>query len=946
MSELISFTVLRSPDELSQKEIDKAGIKTHSENLQSERYKGWLTLCERKDYKSLNLEMENFLKSETALKKLNQLPKDIAPIIKYAEYNGFGGFDMKEFAKQIDLRKMPNEFGKEVKEHGCYNQKAPFFTIITNLNDQLLASTQVDVKVKRDFDLQGAIKTLKLIETTYLVGKEKIRLNIDKHFKKPFIINSCIFEIDPCTSFTKKSLPIPIDNPNEDGIEEKECKCKKEENNDCECKCNDECVEQNPCCVKIKPYIAELFVVRDEVCKYEPGDISYIKNIIKGETQERVHRNLEKEINYTETIDETKKFEEKFLEVTDKFSINKTIEDIIKDETKAHAGATHGKKDGPGLFVEGSFDFKRNRDKTNKIVQDKSKDIIERMTSRLEKNTKTTTQLTLHKETEITNTSTLIGKDDDVSRQFFSVKQTRKAQVYSHGMRSMLDFYIPEPSELLKTIVEKEFKHKKPLKPCITINEIGTTKDDWLEYVQCYGFTDLEKPLVTLPIQYRSFTMRKGSSDDLLSIPEGYKATKMEYMGGHANPAGLYKKARITITIGPYSLSRHWNGHTDGPISMNSSGDLKVSVSESQVNDEANLTVRVTLTPDAVDHLPWQLEVHKLLMDKYQTELDEYNRALAEFEKQKENYFNKNPFILSEMMKIQLKHAAISYITCQFFDDNNALKGKVKNCGFPQMDLPETKKEGEFVRFFEQAFEWQFMNYMLYPYFWGRKCSWEDKLKQESENYLFKRFLEAGFARITISVRPGFENMVNCYLQTKQLWCGDEAPVLGVGFLPIHQEIKESKNNYNAERKGHLKWNTSLNKDEILLHDNLDYYTEDLDPVTGNSLGTYSFDSDKAKVDLNREININCVTYRIVSITEDNATNDVVRFTLNRELEVDCCCSGNGKEFDEIYDTRELPWSTGAIFIGAPWKYTVPTALTWLREEGGCLPCYPIKCND
>ncbi|WKD86621.1 hypothetical protein KCTC32516_01997 [Polaribacter huanghezhanensis] len=959
MPELISFTALRSPDELSPKEIDKTGIKTHSENLLSERYRGWLTLCERKEYEALNKEMENFLNSETAIKKFSQMPKDITPIIKYAEYNGFTGFDIKEFTKQIDLRKMPNEFGKEIKEDGCYNEKSPFFNLITNLNDQLLASTQVDVKVRRDFNLPRAIQTLNLLETTYLVGKDKIRLNIDKHFDKPLIIDSCIFEIDPCSRQTKKPLPILIENPNQEK-EEKECRCKeKEENEDCECKCNDECVEQNPCCVKIKPYIAELFVVRDEVCKYELGDISYIKNIVKGETQERVHRNLEKEINYTETIDETKKFEEKFLEVTDKSSISKTIEDIIKDETKVHAGANYasGKKDGPGYFVEGSFDFKRNRDRTNKIVQDKSKDIIERMTSRLEQNVKTTTQLTLHKETEITNTSTLIGTTEDVSRQFYFVNQTRKAQVYSHGMRSMLDFYIPEPSELLKRLVEKQFKHKQPKKPCINIDEIGTTKDDWLDYVQCYGFSELEQPKEqpkgywhNIPTYKKDPNDKHWSETDNIQIPEGYTATKIEMDTPKLTPrfGATHHRLRITFAGGMIQKSegiKNQDDYFDPSDTCSARGSATLTLIGLALN-KFEVSVRVWFEPDSIDNFSWQLEVHKLLMDKYQTELDEYNRALAEFKKQKENYFNKNPFILSEMMKMQLKQAAISYITCQFFDDNDALKGKVKDCGFPQMDLPETKKEGEFVRFFEQAFEWQFMNYMLYPYFWGRKCSWEDKLKEEADNYLFTRFLQAGFARITISVRPGFEEMVNCYLQTKQLWCGEEAPILGIGFLPIHQEIKESKNNYNADRKGHIKWDTSLRKDEIKLFDNLDYYSEDFDPITGNSLGTYSFDPDKAKIDLNREININCVTYRIVSIDEVDATNDVVKFTLDRDLEIDCCCGGNGKEFDEIYDERELPWSTGAIFIGAPWKYTVPTSLTWLREEGGCLPCYPIKCEE
>jgi len=356
--------------------------------------------------------------------------------------------------------------------------------------------------------------------------------------------------------------------------------------------------------------------------------------------------------------------------------------------------------------------------------------------------------------------------------------------------------------------------------------------------------------------------------------------------------------------------------------------------------------IRLWFEPDPVDNLPWQLEVHKLLMEKCENDLANYNKALAEFEKSKENHFNKNPAILSEEMKEQLKHAAISYITCQFFDDSDAMKNKVEPCGFPQMDIPETKKEGEFVRFLEQAFEWKFMNYMLYPYFWARKCSWEDKFKEESENHLFTKFLQSGFARVSISVRPGFEDLISYYLQTRRIWgYGGVPPITGDAYVPIHQEIKESKDNFNADREGYLSWDSALNKDEIKLFDNLDYYTEDLDPITGNGLGTYTFDPDKANVDINREITINCVTYRIVDIKEIDPVSHTIKFTLDRDLEVDCCCSGNGKEFDDVYLGRELPWSTGAVFIGAPWKFTIPTSLTWLREDGGCLPCYPIECE-
>lgn len=951
MQELISFTTLRSPDYLSLKEIDKAGIHTHKSNSQSERYRDWLSLCDNKEYHALQAEMKNFLNGELAIKKLEQVPSNIRPIIRFAEYNGFSGFDIKEFYDQLDLEKIKNH---DDEEDNCDKEKSPFARTLSNFSDQLLASTQFNFNIKRDFDLQGAIKTLNLAEVIYSVGIEKIRLNIDKHYSKPLIIDSCILKVDPCSLLPVKPRPVSdkLDEQKvvtDDDGQENECRCKEEDNSDCECKCNDECVEQNPCCAEIKPYIAELFVVKDEVCKYEAGEISYIKNIIKGENQERVHRDLSKEISYSETKEEVKKFEEKFLKVTDKSNVKKTISDIIKDETKVHAGAYYGKgtKEKPkGLFAEGTFDFKRNRDRTNKIIQDKTKDIIDQLTSRLEENITTTNRLTSEREVEITNTSTLEAKNADVSRAFHNVKEIRRAQVYSYGMRTMLDFYIPEPSELLKRLVEKQFDRRKPKKPCVNIEEIGTTEADWLEYIQCYGFVDLEKPPTSKKSEYRYITVNRKSQESKFLVQPGYTATKIEYYGGHANRRGANLNAWIQVTFGSTTIKREWKDeNTTSPKNINYTGEVRVLMNEDNCNDNASLTVRITLTPDPVDYIPWQLDVHRLLMEKYQNELSEYEKALAEFEKQKENYFNKNPFILNEMMQMQLKHAAISYITCQFFDENDALKGKVKDCGFPQMDLPETKREGEFVRFFEQAFEWQFMNYMLYPYFWARKCSWGDKLQEETSNYLFTRFLQSGFARVTISVRPEFEDMVNYYLQTRQIWNGGEPPIIGIGFVPIHQEIKESKNNYNADRKGCLKWDTSLNRDEILLYDNLDYYTEDFDSL-GNSLGTYSFDVDEAKKDINREVNINCVTYRIVAIEESDPTNDIVKLTLDRELEIDCCCSGEGKDFDEIYDEKKLPWSTGALFIGAPWKYEVPTSLVWLREEGRCLPCYPINCEE
>ena len=975
MPELVSITAIRDAQSLSPKEIDKIGIKTHPENLHSERYNHWLNLCEAKEYKSLKMLMENFLKSEEAIKSYNQITPDLGSIIKFSEYNGYNNFDIKEFAKQVDLRKMKNEFGKEIKESGCYNHASPFFNLITNFNDQLLAKTQSNISIKHEFNLQGAIKTLKLAETIYLNGREKLQLNIEKHFAKPLIINSCILEIDPCSLLHRIPEKIkentskinPDGTTSENSNKKKECRCKEVEQ-DCECKCNDECVEQNPCCAKITPYVAELFVVRDELCKYEPGEISYIENVMESEIRVRKHRHLQRGETHSEQEEDINTYEEKDLQVDEQFSLHKEIDKVVEQSLSVDAGATYSNNSSiggtvGGLTIGASKKFSTTLDtsynwskkEARKQVQDESKNVISKAISRVEKKIRTLSTKKLLNEIEEKNKHVFggtTGAEKDMSRQFYYVNQVRKAQVFSYGKRAMLDFYLPEPSELLKRLVEKQFDLKKPVKPCINIEDIGTSKSDWLEYIQCYGFTELEQPPVAKKSEFRYISVDKNTQEvPDFTVPEGYTATRIEYFSGHANPKDIRfnNDAYIQIKFGSTIIQRKWKDEiTTEPQDISYTGTVRVKMEEDKCGNDANLTVRITITPDPIDYIPWQLEVHKLLLQKYENEIAEYNKALADYERSKENHFNKNPFILSEMMKEQLKHSAISYITCQFFDENNAMKNKVEPCGFPQMDIPESKLEGDFVRFIEQAFEWKFMNYMLYPYFWGRKCSWEDKFQEESENYLFTKFLKSGYARVSISVRPGFEGMVDYYLRTRKIWDGGEPPIMGEAFVPIHQEIKESKDNFNADRKGHLTWDdsidTNLSKNEILLIDNLDYFTEDVDPVSGNGLGTYTFDKYQIDVDINSEITINCITYRIIDI-QYNSTIDTIKFVLDRDLEIDCCCSENGKEFDDIYNKKHIPWSTGAEFVGAPWKFKVPTSLTWLREEGGCLPCYPIKCE-
>jgi hypothetical protein len=93
----------------------------------------------------------------------------------------------------------------------------------------------------------------------------------------------------------------------------------------------------------------------------------------------------------------------------------------------------------------------------------------------------------------------------------------------------------------------------------------------------------------------------------------------------------------------------------------------------------------------------------------------------------------------------------------------------------------------------EQAFEWDIMSYNLYPYYWGNRQDWSSLYQfDESNDPLFRNFMQSGMARVIVTVRPGFEEAVRYYMQTGQIWSGGEVPVIEDElYLSIVDELRQ-----------------------------------------------------------------------------------------------------------------------------------------------------------
>jgi hypothetical protein len=97
----------------------------------------------------------------------------------------------------------------------------------------------------------------------------------------------------------------------------------------------------------------------------------------------------------------------------------------------------------------------------------------------------------------------------------------------------------------------------------------------------------------------------------------------------------------------------------------------------------------------------------------------------------------------------------------------------------PTIDYPPLANDGPEVRFLQQAFEWEYLAWVVYPYFWGRRSEWGRMIVTAHPDPDFGAFLNAGAARVQIPVRPGFEDLVKHFMETGEVYGGDGLPKMG-----------------------------------------------------------------------------------------------------------------------------------------------------------------------
>ncbi|HCX80276.1 MAG TPA: hypothetical protein DHV01_01585 [Rhodoferax sp.] len=552
--------------------------------------------------------------------------------------------------------------------------------------------------------------------------------------------------------------------------------------------------------------MGDLMLVQEELKRYELGEITHIENVMLSERRSRSHRRTEKSEEFYSTITESETETERDLSSNERFQLGQEASAVIKADSSLEAGvnvsATYGTMLSVGVSTSASVSTSSETSKTS--ASDYSKEVTDRARNRVMEKMRTERSRRLTQEIEEVNEhgfdNTLGG--DHIVGIYRWVDKVMQARLVNYGQRLLLEFVIPEPAVFLLQAqaggLPKGVTAPKPDPRLQTLTAADITDDPgsenyYLHLAALYGVTDLEPPPVEFVQQADNFSFTGDPSlsqttSKKITIAPDYSAYKVVFTRNAINRSSMRFYATVASAAGEMTSYKRVFELTafvgELPISFTFSGAKAASV---------HVTIFCQRTDQAMTR--WQIKTFKALQEGFQNLQATFNNQVAAAGVRQSSALEAFPPARNrDIERAELKRNVIAMLTGQHFD----LFGSILEDAIPQVDFSQAIIEGQYIQFFENSFEWANMTYTFYPYFWGRKSTWGEKITYDNPDPTHLAFLQAGAARVVVPVSPEYNQVLVHYLDTGEIWSGTDAPELrGVSgvYADIAAEIRAQQGN-------------------------------------------------------------------------------------------------------------------------------------------------------
>jgi hypothetical protein len=546
--------------------------------------------------------------------------------------------------------------------------------------------------------------------------------------------------------------------------------------------------------------VTDLLIVEQNKVRYQAGEIAHIENVLEGEKFLRSHRKFTRTEELFETETETSEENERDIQSSEKFELEREVSQLLKEQQKIEFGARVSASYGPTVSVETELGIEDQTatEQAQRSASRFSSSLTERAVTRIRERQRELRRLLTVSETEESSEHSIARgpSDGNMSGVYQWVDKFYEMQTMNYGKRLMLEATIPEPGAYLRYLRSQHAGSggDTPPEP-FTITFEDVTEDTYDDFSAIWQAGDIKPPPHKYEVVGVSAKARVSSTGHVhhtgqIRIPNGYRCISAQAVL-HRGPDNPQITDDPIITLAGLTLTRYRLGRYSVSAGSNSGiGELPFTLGTYYVSGQTNdIPFSITAICERTDesYQKWQIETFNSLLQGFMRLQSDFEESVASSEGGVVIQ-GMNPNINRENELQEVRKLCVEAIARAHLAPIAAIQTSID--GGVHINFNSADFLSYILQFFEDAFEWENIAYDLYPYFWAGPEHVDLKLLEDPDPAHIS-FLRAGAAKVRIPVRPGFEREVLYFIDLNELYTGDGQAPISEDRLPLVDDIEK-----------------------------------------------------------------------------------------------------------------------------------------------------------
>ena len=579
--------------------------------------------------------------------------------------------------------------------------------------------------------------------------------------------------------------------------------------------------------------VSDLYLVEQDLLRYEAGEIAHVENVMATETRERRHTvTTEDEETFLDEV-ESETSSEQDLHTAERFELSTAAKEASQTNMSLNASLDVKAKYGPTIEVASGlrFSLENSRSRSTETASTFAREVTERAVSRTSekvKQSRTTRSLRRVEHFNKHGFENTAQGASHISGIYQYLDKVYRMRLMNHGPRFFYEFLVPSPGAFLRELGSAAALDLPPEPPKPTVRAESITPSNYKTLMKSNGISSVTPPPETRMAVAVTMNDSDSGSDgaqsfrkeDKLTIPPDYVVN--EFVVSVITFKKHTTDPTIEVVVGEASFTSPGGSRPDGGLSRDAPLTPQIVRGVGGYANEVGWMVHVrhdstvqikieaVCDPSPEKMEEWRLSVYDKIMQKYQEDLAEWRSEVGAIEAQ-ESFETEMSLeradVYRQIERDELKRLCLQLIG-QTADAADPMheggttlvmeKGESpldEGQGDQLIDLGRLRPFSQEVLFAEQAFEWESMSFQTYPYYWNDPADWREMMLLQHDDPEHEAFLKAGAARVLVPIRPNFERRVHNFLSLGRpaLSYTGEVNISSPEWVPLLAEIAEAE---------------------------------------------------------------------------------------------------------------------------------------------------------